>query len=73
MCYNIAMIKKYNQDKRDELIWSVSSQDYSLADIAEMYNLSKTQIHNIIKAKPVGWKSPWVKRRSLKLECVCQK
>jgi hypothetical protein len=67
------MIKEYVKHKRDEIIWSVSEQDYSLADIGMMFNLSKTQIHNIISSKPADWKSPWVKRRHLKVNYVCPK
>lgn len=67
------MIKEYLQDKRNELIWSLAEQDYSLTDIGSIFNLSKTQIHNIVKQRPADWKSPWVKRVKLKVDCVCPK
>jgi predicted DNA-binding protein YlxM (UPF0122 family) len=60
MIYYIHM-KQYLYAKRDEIIWSLGSQDYSLADIAAVFNLSKTAVHKIMGKKPDGWSSPWVK------------
>ena len=54
-------MKQYLYAKRDEIIWSLGSQDYSLADIAAVFNMSKTGVHKIISKRPDGWSSPWVK------------
>lgn len=55
-------MKIYLEEKRDEYIRAIGGQDYSLADIAEMFNINKTKVHRIIKATPDGWQTPWVKR-----------
>jgi len=65
------MIKEYLLEKRNELIWSLSDQDYSQADIGSIFSLSKARVSEIMALKPAGWKSPWVKRIKLKVECLC--
>ena len=60
MLYFLRM-KQYLYPKRDEIIRALGQQDYSLADIAAMFNLSKTAVHKIIKATPAGWVTPWKK------------
>ena len=54
-------MKKYLQYKRDELVWALGTQDYSLADIAAVFNMSKTGVHKIMSKCPDSWVSPWVK------------
>lgn len=50
-------------DKRDELIWALSLQDFSLADIAFMFNIGhREQVSRIIKKKPSDWSPKWVRR-----------
>ncbi len=40
----------------------MSQQDYSLAQIAWVFGISKTAVHGLIKDMPKGWVSPWVKK-----------
>lgn len=56
-------MKEYVRHKRDELIWALIVQDYSLQDVADMFNINKTAIHRIVKARPKNWESPWKKIR----------
>lgn len=49
-------------DKRNEWIWSLYiQQDYTPAEIAQMANLHRSTVGDIIKKIPSGWTSPWVK------------
>lgn len=54
-------MKTHLRDKRNEYIWSLINQDYSLADLAVIFGLSKTQIFNVKEEMPKGWISPWAK------------
>lgn len=56
-------MKQYLKEKRDEIIWALSEQDYRRVDIAEMFNVSKMKITRIIEKKPDDYKSKWVKRQ----------
>lgn len=59
----VAATKQYLVDKRDELIWALSLQDYSGADIAFIFNVHRSVISNALKKKPRGWKPKWIKTR----------
>lgn len=54
----------YLLDKRNELIWALAdeSQGYNATQIAQMFNLHRSTVHDIIKKKPDGWKPKWVKK-----------
>lgn len=54
-------IKPHLVAKRNEYIWSLVAQKYSYAEIADIFNLSKSRIHVIANNMPAGWKSPWIK------------
>ena len=54
-------MKKFIKDKRKELIWSISEQDYSLPEMADIFGSNTSTLHRIIKEMPKGWKSPWIK------------
>lgn len=55
-------IPRHLIDKRNEWIWSLFvQQDYTPTEIALMANLHKTTVGDIIKKKPEGWTSPWIK------------
>jgi predicted DNA-binding protein YlxM (UPF0122 family) len=56
-------MKEYIKHKREELIWSLIAQDYSMQDIADMFGTHKVAIHRISKLKPDNWESPWKKVR----------
>lgn len=53
--------ESYLVDKRNEILWSLGQQSYSLSQIAWIFNMSKTAVHNIIKETPKDWKSPFIK------------
>lgn len=59
-----AYIPQYLQDKRNEIMWSLSEQqEYVPADIQKMFNFRHlSTVTRIIKRKPSWWVSPWVKR-----------
>lgn len=57
-------IPQYLEDKRNEIMWSLSEQqEYNFADIQKMFNFKHlSTVTRIIKRKPQWWVSPWVKR-----------
>ena len=54
-------MEQYLQDKRDEIVWALSAQDYSGAQIARMFSTDRVTIKRIIDKKPVDYKPKWVK------------
>jgi len=62
-------VVKHLLDKRDELIWSLASQEYSHADIGRIFNVRhRSTVLRIIARKPARWISPWVKRDAAPVE-----
>lgn len=57
-------IPQHLADKRNELMWSLSSQqEYAPVDIQLMFNFEHmSTVTRILQAKPKWWVSPWVKR-----------
>ena len=55
------MIEQHVKDKQKELIWALSLQEYTQAQIARIFNLNPVNIMRIIKKKPKNWKTKWVK------------
>lgn len=53
--------KQYIIEKRDELVWAMSHQDWSNADIARIFNIDPSRVTRIIAVMPKGWKPKWVK------------
>lgn len=58
-------MKKHIQDKRDELIWALSLQEYTYAEIGTIFKLNRSTILRIINSKPKDWQVKWVKKSSL--------
>ena len=54
-------VDRYIRDKRDELIWALSHQDYSLGQIGDMFNMKKVSVQRVLTRKPRGWTPKWVK------------
>lgn len=54
-------VEKHLIDKRNELIYAISLQNYTDAQIGRMFNLNRSTIMRIIKGKPTGWKPKWIK------------
>ena len=59
-------IKRHLASKRNELVWALSMQDYTQADIGNIFNLNRSTILRIIEEKPARWTSPWWKIDKLK-------
>ena len=50
------------QDKRNEIIWHLSLQEYTVAQITRMFNFRhRTTVLRIIEKRPEGYKPKWVK------------
>lgn len=49
-------------DKRNEIIWHLALQDYTIAQIARMFNFRhRTTVLRIIEKRPEGYKPKWTK------------
>jgi predicted DNA-binding protein YlxM (UPF0122 family) len=57
----INYMQSYLKEKRNEFIWSLSQQGYNGSQIALIFNIPRSTVHDIIKKKPDNWSSPWVK------------
>ncbi len=53
--------KQYLIDKYKELVWALSSQDYTGSDISVIMNRDCSVIKRIIDSKPFNYKTKWVK------------
>ena len=51
-------------NKRNELIWALSEQEYSYSQMGVIFNVNKTTIMRAIQQKPSWWITPWVKRNN---------
>lgn len=49
------------KEKRNELIWALAKQGYNGAQISQIFNIARSTAHEIIKAMPEGWETPWRK------------
>ena len=54
-------IDRHLQDKRNQLIWALSLQDYNLTQIGKVFNRDKATIMRIMREKPDGWRPKWIK------------
>lgn len=55
-------MKQHIKEKRDELIWALSLQDYSHSEIGSIFGLNRSTVLRIIEAKPKDWTPKWIKR-----------
>jgi len=49
-------------EKRREIMWSLTSQNFNKAQIGRIFGLSRSRAHAIMSKCPKGWKSPWSKK-----------
>lgn len=57
------LIQELLDQKRIELIWALSLQDYTQEDIAYILrDADRSTISRIISKKPEDWQPKWVKR-----------
>ena len=62
--YNVYMIEeKHIKEKRIELIWALSLQDYTHAQIGRIFNIDRSTVLRIISKKPRNWSSKWHKTK----------
>ncbi len=55
--------KQHLLDKRDELIWALSLQDYTQADLCRIFNIThRSTVLRILARKPSDWSPKWVRR-----------
>ena len=55
-------LEKYLIEKRTELIWALSLQEYTNAQIARIFRLDEENTIYIIKQKPKDWLPKWIKK-----------
>jgi len=53
--------KKYLIEKYHEIVWALSMQDYSSADIGVVMNRHRSVIGRIIEKRPKDYKPKWIK------------
>jgi len=58
----IIFMKSHLIEKRNELIWALSLQEYSLAQIGKIFNVDRSTIMRIVRTKPQDWKPKWIKQ-----------
>ena len=54
-------IEKHLQDKRNELVWALSSREYTNAQIGRVFGINRSTVSRIIEKKPKDYKPKWVK------------
>lgn len=54
---------QYLKDKRNELIWALSKQGFNGSQLALIFSIHRSTVHEIIKKMPEGWESPWRKTK----------
>lgn len=55
-------MKIHVKHKQTELIRALSTQDYSYQEIADIFNVSKSYVFNVVSSTSKDWVCPWVKR-----------
>ena len=55
------VIEHHLKDKREELIWALSLQDYTDAQIGRIFGMSRMAIKRIVANKPKDWVTKWKK------------
>ena len=58
------MIQELLKQKRRELVWALSLQDYTHEDIAFIFfdGADRSTITRMINERPKDWKPKWIKR-----------
>lgn len=54
-------LERYLIEKRNEILWALVKQGYSVTDIGRMFNMSKSRASVIIRDMPAGYTAKWVK------------
>jgi predicted DNA-binding protein YlxM (UPF0122 family) len=53
--------KRHIREKKVELIYALSLQDYTDTEIASIFNVNRSTILRIIKKRPSTWRPKWIK------------
>ena len=54
-------IENHIKEKRNELMWALSLQDYTHAQIARIFNTHRSTVKRIVDKKPRDWQPKWKK------------
>lgn len=54
-------MEPYLREKRSELIWALSKQGYTGAQLAKLFGATRSTISFIIKQMPSDWQPKWKK------------
>jgi len=54
-------LENHLREKRNELIWALSAQDYTDSQIGRIFGLNRSTVARIIEKKPSDWRVKWVK------------
>ena len=54
-------MEKYLNEKRNELVWAMSEQDYNGSQLARIFGTDRMTIKRIIDSKPNDHKTKWIK------------
>jgi len=54
-------VESFLLDKRNELVWALSFQNYSDAQISRMFNVHRSTILRILRQMPRKWEPKWIK------------
>lgn len=57
--------KNHITDKRNELIWALSLQNYTLGQIGIIFNINRSTVMRIVRKMPRGWQTRWVNKDKL--------
>jgi hypothetical protein len=49
------------REKRAELMWALSLQDYTQAQIGRLFGVDRSTAKRIIESRPRDWSPKWVK------------
>lgn len=54
-------MENHLKEKRNELMWALSLQDYTNAQIGRIFNIHRATVKRIIDKKPRDWQPKWKK------------
>lgn len=54
-------LEHHLREKRNELIWALSMQDYNHAEIGRIFNMDRSNVRKVVARKPRDYKPKWQK------------
>lgn len=58
---SVDKLEKHLKMKRNELIFALSLQHYTAAQVGRMFNIDRSTALRIIRTKPRDWRPKWEK------------